>query len=60
MTLNEYLPIVLGESPPFSEEEISQAPGRAGCGTAALSGVINSILTFLEKLLGCAGANAAP
>lgn len=32
-----------------SEEEISQAPQSAGCGTAALSGVINSILTYLES-----------
>lgn len=43
-----------------SEEEISQAPLSAGCGAPALGGVINSILTYLEKLLGRAGENVAP
>ena len=31
------------------EEEISQVAWSTGCGTAALSGVINSILTYLES-----------
>lgn len=31
------------------EKEISEAPWSAGCGTAALSAVINSILTYLES-----------
>ena len=50
------------KSPPTSERrrEISQAPPSAGCGMAALSGVINSILTYLEKLLGRMGEKVAP
>lgn len=62
-TLDEYSPIVPGEVATYfrgSEKEISQAPPSAGCGTAALSGIINSILTYLAKLLGCAGEKVAP
>lgn len=47
------------KSPPTSEE-ISQAPVSVGCGTAALSGIINSILTYREKVLGHTGEKVAP
>lgn len=62
-TFDEYSPVVLGEVATYfrgSGKETSQAPLSAGCGTEALSGVINSVLTYLAKLLGCRGEKVAP